>query len=180
LIQHSIARRYAKGLFSVGEKDGKYPQYLQELTAIVDLFEREKTLGRALMLPLLEVQKRKELLSEVLRILGASMPVANMLRLLLENNRMAYLPYIKDAYGEYMDEKEGRVKGTLWSPYAVDPTVKTRIEKVLAEKLNKEIVLKTVEDRSLIGGLKIEVKGTIIDGSVKKQLENLRENILKE
>jgi F-type H+-transporting ATPase subunit delta len=180
LIQHSIARRYAKGLFSVGEKDGRYGEYLSELKTILDLLDREKQLARALMLPLLEVDKRKDLLSEVLRILGTSMPLANMLRLLLENNRMVYLPFIRDEYGELLDAKEGRVKGTLWSPFPVDPTVKSRIEEALKEKMSKQVVLQTIEDKSLIGGLKIQVRGTIIDGSVKRQLENLRENILKE
>jgi F0F1-type ATP synthase delta subunit len=42
------------------------------------------------------------------------------------------------------------------------------------------VVLATVEDKSLLGGVKVEVKGTIIDGSVKRQLETLKENILKE
>jgi len=37
-----------------------------------------------------------------------------------------------------------------------------------------------VEDKSLMGGVKVAVKGTIIDGSVKRQLETLQENILKE
>ncbi len=180
MIQHAIARRYAKGLFSVGEKDGKYSEYLAELGKIVDLFEREKQLGRALMLPLLEMDKRKDLLGEVLRILGTSIPLANMLRLLLENNRMGYLPYIRQQYGDLLDEKEGRVKGTLWSAFPVDGQVKARIEQALKQKIRKDVVLQTVEDKSLIGGLKIQVRGTIIDGSVKRQLENLRENILKE
>lgn len=180
MIQHSIARRYAKGLFSAGEKDGRYGEYLTELKTVLDLLDREKQLNRALMLPLLEVDKRKELLSDVLRLLGTSLTLANMLRLLLENNRMAYLPLIRDEYGELLDEKEGRVKGTLWSPFPVDGKVKSRIEESLKQKMNKEVVLQTVEDKSLIGGLKIQVRGTIIDGSVKRQLENLRENILKE
>jgi F0F1-type ATP synthase delta subunit len=51
---------------------------------------------------------------------------------------------------------------------------------VLKEKLHKEVVLAEVEDKSLMGGVKVVIKGTIIDGSAKRQLELLKENILKE
>ena len=74
MIRQSIAKRYAKGLFAVGEKDGQYKGYLVELENILDLFEKEQRLKKALMLPLLEAKKRKELLSDTMRISGTSLP----------------------------------------------------------------------------------------------------------
>jgi F-type H+-transporting ATPase subunit delta len=180
LIYQSIAKRYAKGLFAVGEKDGKYRFYFEELERLLALFDGEKRLNKALTLPLLEMDLRKELLSEVMKAAGLSLPLSNMLRMLLEKNRMGYLHMIKEQYGELVDQKEGRVKGTLWSPFSVDAKVRSRIEGVLGEKMKKQIVLQTVEDKSLIGGMKIQIRGTIIDGSVRRQLETMRENILKE
>ncbi len=46
--------------------------------------------------------------------------------------------------------------------------------------MHKEVMLATYEDKGLIGGVKVMIKGTIIDGSVKQQLATLKENILKE
>jgi F-type H+-transporting ATPase subunit delta len=180
LIHQSIARKYARGLFNVGEKDGKYKDYLEELVSIVTLFAKEGRLGKALMLPILEVEKRKELLGDVVRAAGISMPVSNMLTMLMERNRMGYLPLLKDAYSDLVDEKEGRIKGTIWSAFPLDSAMLVRIEEVLKEKWNKTVVLDVVEDKSLVGGIKVNINGTIIDGSVKRQLETLKENILKE
>jgi len=50
----------------------------------------------------------------------------------------------------------------------------------LGAKLQKEVFLTSHEDRGLIGGIKVMIRGTIIDGSVKQQLTTLKENILKE
>ena len=55
MISQSIARKYAKGLFNVGEKNGKYRDYLQEFTAVLDVFDSQTRLKRAVMLPLIEV-----------------------------------------------------------------------------------------------------------------------------
>jgi F-type H+-transporting ATPase subunit delta len=180
LIRQSIAKRYAKGLFGVGEKDGNYRTYLKEIETIVTLFEKEEKLKKALMLPLLEIEKRKEILSDLVKSIGLSLPLANVLTMLLEKNRMAYLPFIKEAYEELADEKEGRIRGTLWTAFPLEEALKARIADVLKQWMKKEVVLNIIEDRSLIGGIKINMRGTIIDGSIKMQLETLKENILKE
>jgi F-type H+-transporting ATPase subunit delta len=181
LIRQSIAKRYAKGLFAVGEKDGHYKLYLEELDRLLALFEKEARLKKAIMLPLMEIQQRKEILSDVVRLAGISLPLSNILTMLLENNRMGYLPMIRDVYSELVDDREGRARGTIWSAYPLKEELKKLIEEALKETFHKtEVVLATVEDKSLLGGVKVEVKGTIIDGSVKRQLETLKENILKE
>ncbi len=180
MISQSIAKRYARGLFTVGEKDGKYRAYFEELDTLLKYFKQEKRLGNALMLPIAEMNKRKELLGDVMRVFGASLPLANMLSMLLENNRMGYLPLIRDVYSELIDDKEGRVRGTLVSAYPLDDDLKSKITDALKEKMKKEVILDTVEDKTLMGGVKVVIKGTIIDGSAKRQLELLKENILKE
>ena len=180
MISQSIAKRYAKGLFNVGEKNGKYKEYQAEIEGILSVLDKEERLKRAIVLPLVEVEKRKEVLSDVMRALEVSSPLASMFTMLLEKNRMGYLNLIRDVYNDLVDEKEGRVKGTLWTAFPVSDEIKAKIEKELGDKLNKQVTLAVQEDKSLIGGVKVAIKGTIIDGSVKRQLHTLQENILKE
>ncbi len=180
MISQSIAKRYAKGLFNVGEKNGKYKEYQSEIEGILSVFDKEERLKKAIVLPLVEVEKRKEVLSDVMKSLQISSPLASMFTMLLEKNRMGYLNLIRDVYNELVDEKEGRVKGTLWTAFPISDEVKGKIEKELGSKLQKEVILSVKEDKNLIGGVKVAIKGTIIDGSVKRQLQTLQENILKE
>lgn len=180
MISQSIAKRYAKGLFNVGEKNGKYKEYQAEIEGILSVLDREERLKRAIVLPLVEVEKRKEVLSDVMRALEVSSPLASMFTMLLEKNRMGYLNLIRDVYNDLVDEKEGRVKGTLFTAFPVSDDVRVKIEKELGAKLDKQVTLAVKEDKGLIGGVKVAIKGTIIDGSVKRQLHTLQENILKE
>ncbi len=180
MISRSIAKRYAKGLFNVGEKNGKYKEYQDEINGILGVFDKEDRLKKAIMLPLVEVEKRRDLLSDVMRSLNISAPLASMFTMLLEKNRMGYLATIREVYDELVDEKEGKVKGILWTAFPVDDGAREKIENELGTKLNKKVSLTALEDKSLIGGVKVMIKGTIIDGSVKRQLQTLQENILKE
>ena len=180
MIQRSVAKRYAKGLFAVGERDGAYKSYLEEIDKFLSTIEREPKLMKALMLPLLEMEKRKDLLSDVLRSLGLSPVVSSTVQLLLDRNRLGYLPVVREVYAELLDAKEGRMKGTLYSAYPVRPDVKKQVEEALGERLKKTVDLATVEDKGLIGGLKVVLGGLRIDGTIRRQLEILNESITKE
>ncbi len=180
MIRHSIAKRYAKALFEVGEKEGKYKKYLDELGSLLDLVEAEPKLKTTLMLPLLEMAKRRDLLADVVRILDISPPVAGTLQMLLEKNRVGYVPLVKEMYADLVDEKEGRVKGVLYTAYPLSGDAKARIEEALSLRLQKKVELGVTEDKDLIGGVKVVVGGLRIDGSVRRQLEILNERIVKE
>ena len=180
MIRQSIARRYAKGLFAVGEKDGRYGEYLAQMKEVLSVMEAGPKIARALTLPLLEIEKRKELLDDLIRALGVAPAPSAFLALLLERMRMNYLPLICDAFERMVDEKAGVVKGVGYAPYPVSEKVRARIEEALAKRLNKRVQLDMREDPSLIGGIKVVVGGFRIEGSVKRQLELLNERMLKE
>lgn len=180
MIRQSIAKRYAKALFASGEKDGNYKVYLQQMDAILSLVENTPKLEKALIMPLLEMDKRKELLSDVVRGLALAPTMAALLTLLLDRTRMDYIPLIRNVYEELVDQKEGRVKGTGYSAYPISPEMQNRLEAALGERLKKTVKLDIKEDKSLIGGIKVVVGGIRIDGSVRKQLELLNESMMKE
>ncbi len=84
MIRQSIARRYAKALFAVGEKDGRYRDYLEQMRHVLSVAAFDPKIEKALMLPLIEMEKRKELLSALVGAIGAAPPVAAIMGLLLE------------------------------------------------------------------------------------------------
>ena len=92
MIRQSIARRYAKALFAVGEKDGKYREYMEQMGQLLKVVSSDPRIEKALMLPLIEMAKRKELLTSLVAAVGVASPVAALLALLLERHRMNYLP----------------------------------------------------------------------------------------
>lgn len=180
MIQQSIARRYAKGLFAAGEKNGKYRDYLRQLQDVLEVVDKQPKLNTALMIPIFEMEKRKELLSDVTKALGTEPIPAALLRLLMDKNRMNYLPFIARAYEDMTDEKEGTIKGVGFSAFPVSDDARKRIEEAIGEKVNRKVQLDFKEDKALIGGIKVIVGGMRIDGSVKRQLELLNESMMKE
>ncbi len=180
MIRQSIARRYARALFAIGERDGRFKEYLDQLDSFLQVVDKGPKIEKALVLPLLEMGKRKELLSDIIKALSIAPVPSALLVLLVERNRMNYLPSICDAYEEMVNDKEGLVRGVGYSAYPLSENAKTRIEEALGARLSKRVQLDMREDKSLIGGIKVIVGGLRIDGSVRRQLELLNESMMKE
>jgi len=180
LIRQSIARRYAKGLFSVGVKDGRYRDYLGQMDEALSVLKTEPRLDRALVLPLLKMEQRKDILADFTKALGLSNTLVALLALLLEKNRMNYLSLIRNAFEEMANDREGIVKGVGYSAYPLSDDAKIKLEQALGDRLTKKVLLEVKEDKDLIGGIKVIIGGYRIDGSVKRQLEVLNESLMKE
>jgi F-type H+-transporting ATPase subunit delta len=125
------------------------------------------------------MERRKRVLSEVARVTGMSAPIPGLLRLLLEKRRMRYLQSIVSVYHEMADEAMGRVRANVYA--AIEPTSeeKKKIQERLARVTGKEVILETIQDTSLIGGMVAKIGGLVLDGSLRTQLARIRENLAK-
>ena len=98
---------------------------------------------------------------------------SNFVKLLVENKRLLILPEISLFFEELKAEAEGTIEAEIIM--AEKPTQKTvdDLLKSLEKKFNKKIEGKVVIDKNIIGGTKIVVGDSVIDASVRAQLDNL-------
>ena len=98
---------------------------------------------------------------------------SNFVKLLVENKRLLILPEISLFFEELKAEAESTIEAEIIM--AEKPTQKTvdDLLKSLEKKFNKKIEGKVVIDKNIIGGTKIVVGDSVIDASVRAQLDNL-------
>ena len=179
MTKRTIARRYAKALLLLAKKEKQIEEVDDELAALSGLISQVTKFWEVVNDPLYDLDRRKRVVSEVARITGMSPSVLGMLRLLLEKGRMRYLPFIISIYHEMADEAMGRVRASIYA--ALEPTEdeKEKIREKLARVTGKKIILETIQDASLIGGMVTKIKGLVLDGSLRTQLARIRESLAK-
>ena len=98
---------------------------------------------------------------------------SNFVKLLVENKRLLILPEISQFFDELKADAEGSIEAEIIM--AEKPNQKTvdDLLKSLEKKFNKKIEGKVVIDKNIIGGTKIVVGDSVIDASVRAQLDNL-------
>ena len=97
----------------------------------------------------------------------------NLIKLMAENGRLRILPEVAEQFAVYQAEAEGKVEAHAASAFELSSEQQQSIIKTLKSKLGREVSLTTSIDESLIGGVVIKAGDTIIDGSMKAQLESL-------
>jgi F-type H+-transporting ATPase subunit delta len=177
IIGGESARRYAKALADIADRNNSLDLIGEELAAFSDGFEGSKQLQALLKNPKFAKEKQIKILGEVLNSLGASDLVKNFIRVLIENDRIIELPAISSKFQEISDEKIGRVRAELRSATELDPEILKKIHEKLAEVAGCEVLLNVVTDKELIGGVSCKMGSVIMDGSLKNQLKNLRQDL---
>lgn len=179
MIDLTVSRRYAKALMMLGQEDGKFKEYGEELTGFAQLLEREPELKDALLNPIHSLEERKKLLLRIADLLKLSPVVGNFLKLLFDKLRLAALPGIAQVYQHLADEMENLKRARVKSAVPLDEAMQKRLGQALEELTKSKVVMEFEEDPAIIGGIVARVGDLVLDGSVRTQLYSLRESLIK-
>ena len=175
----ALGRRYAGALMDLGKQDGKFEQYGRELAAASNALTGGEHWHRFTS-PLLPNEAKAYIIDELTKRYGWSDVVARFLKLLVDKKRIGVLASIVAAYAEMADQEAGRIHAVVTSAVDLDDAVKSRLTQKLKTHLNKQVILSSETDPDQIGGLKVRVGSTVIDGTVRGNLSRLSETLKKE
>lgn len=172
-----IAKRYAKALFSLGQEEGKFEQYGLELKEFAELCREQAEFGAVIANPVFAVEDRKKILQAVLDKSGFSTTVKNFLMLLLDKDRMGVIASIAEHYENLWDEAMNVAKAKIVTARPLKEDAQKALKEALEALTSKQIKPDILEDPSLIGGVVVKIGDVVLDGSVKAQLEGLKESL---
>jgi F-type H+-transporting ATPase subunit delta len=172
----AVARRYAKALMLIGQTGKDADEYAQELSAVAGVFENHKELMEVLLNPLYGRSERKKLLITVVDGMSVSETMKAYIMLLFDKRRIDLISEINNNYQKLVDEVKniGRAVITSASPLSEDTIEK--LKSALSKKTGKQIEVELKNDPEIIGGIITVIGDLVYDGSIKTQLENMKES----
>jgi F-type H+-transporting ATPase subunit delta len=176
LIGSKVSKRYAKALFSLGQEDGNFEQYGRDLDEFTGFYIDNVEFRQVIANPIYATEDRKAVLSAVLEKSGLSGVVKNFLNLLLDKNRIGAIEAITQHYSRLTDEASGIARAEIITARPLKAETLARIKASLETVTSKKIQSEVREDAGLIGGIVVKIGDTVLDGSVKAQLEVLKQS----
>ena len=175
--QTILARRYAKALFSLGKEQDKYESYNEALAAIASLYEESPEVGDSLTNPLYPLEARQKVMAKIAEAAQADTTLTAFLNLLVEKQRADVLPDIADEMQVMVDAAQNISHGLVISAIELDSSLQEKIQDTLEKITGNKVILESEVDPSIIGGIIAKVGDIVFDGSIKTQLNGLKESI---
>jgi F-type H+-transporting ATPase subunit delta len=175
----ALARRYAAALVDIGKEDNAYDKYGKELRDIYAVFAGSPVLYKVLLNPMYKLEERVALSVKVAEAIGASVIVTRFLSVLVEARNIKLLDAICASYARLEDELAGRVRATVSAASELDEELMNSIKDKLKAETKKDVVVTFEKNPALIGGVVIRLGNTVLDGSIKSQLDNMKEKLLE-
>jgi len=168
----TIARPYAEAVFELAQQRKELPRWsdMLQLAAAVAADARMSALvGNPNV-------GKDQLTKLFLGVCGdkLSNEGQNLIRVLVENDRLDVLTEIAALYESYRADAERTVEAQVISAFPMDETQKQRIIAMLKKRLGREVTLSCETNKGLLGGAIIRAGDLVIDGSVTAQLNKLQ------
>ncbi len=172
-----VARLYAKALFELAREKNELDVVLRDLNSLVDIVRQSPELIQAVSAFMFPVDSRQKLALEVMQKAELSQSITRFVHLLIAKNRFQVIEQICEAFRALVDQSKNTVRGTLTTVDTLSEAETSEISQAFARKFNKQVVLEPVIDKSLLGGLVVQVQGLTFDGSLKTTIRRLRETL---
>jgi F-type H+-transporting ATPase subunit delta len=175
-VADEIIRGYAEALFRVLQVEGDLELVEDELYRFGKVLETNHELKQALSDQSIERVQRAKILDELLAD-KVSPHTLGLLLFVVEQGRGRQLPQILDETSNLAAEARQAAIAEVRSAVELDDEQKRQLAEALSKATGKKVEVKVILDPAVIGGVVTKLGDTIIDGSVKRRLDQLKEQV---
>ena len=175
MSERDKVRVYASSLLEVAKTEGQVERIENELFKVARTFEGNDALRSTLTDPAIPVERRAGVVEELLGKRAHPLTTA-MVSFIVSAGRAHELPAIADAFVSDAAELRSEAVAEVRTAYPLDGDQVARLADALGRATNKRVTVKVIIDPSVLGGIVARVGDTVIDGSVRSRLDQLRES----
>ena len=173
----TMARRYAAALAAVVLERGEAAEVQRELAGWAAMIQATPNLQEVFRNPTIALDQKRAVLSRLIDRVKPRRTTVNFLKVLLQNQRLTELGEINRKLSEVLDERAGMVAATVTTARAVPERSQQELYAKLTGLTGKKVRVDFQTDPELIGGIVTRIGSTVYDGSVRNQLQMIKEKM---
>ncbi len=176
-----VNSRYARALVDAVadmKLDGR--MVVQQLCVLVDLVSGSPDLRHVWENPAIPADQKRRLLDAIVAREGTVKAIRNFMAVLIDHHRIAALPEIAKQVELEMDRRLGLAEAQVTSARELSAEERNELESQMERLTGKKVRAHYATDAKLLGGAVVRLGSTIYDGSVRGQLEKMKERLSAE
>lgn len=173
-VASTYARAFADVVFDARLDASRAIGGLRQIAA---LFDDRIELRRVWENPAVPADQKLKLLDAIVQRDGIEKPVRNLVAVLIDHRRLPFLSRIVEQLEKEIDARLGFAEAQISTARELGDPEKRTLESQIEKTTGKKVRARYGLDPSLLGGAVVRIGSTIYDGSVKGQLEKIKEAI---
>lgn len=175
-----ISDRYTKALADSVSDDSELEVVASELVGFVKLFQDYPEIPRFANNRAIPREVRERLIESVLDQVELRPVTRRFLLVLVDRGRIGLLEPMSYSFAELVDERLDRAEAVVTTAVPLDDEQRERLRSRLSELTGKTVRLEEQRDPGIIGGTIVRLGTTVIDGSIRVFLEEMRKELVAE
>jgi F-type H+-transporting ATPase subunit delta len=173
-VTSTYARAFADVVFDQHLDPAKT---LLEAQSVAHLADSSRELREVWEAPSIPAEQKRALLDAIVTRADFSRPVRNFVAVLIDHRRIKFLDAIVKEFEQELNRRMGFVEAQIISARELGQPERTALEAQVAKLTGHKVRARYAQDGAILGGAIVKVGSMIYDGSVKGQLERIREAI---
>jgi len=170
----TTSREYAAALFELAAQTGVTKETSEGLVTVISALLQQPEYRALLASPAIGKEERLAALDEVFRGKIPDVLLA-ILRMMISRGHVSALNGMARDYEELARGYRGESLAVVTSAVELKEAETVALRQKLEKKLGRNVTLQCRLDPALIGGVRVEVDGMVIDGSIRNKLEEIKE-----
>jgi F-type H+-transporting ATPase subunit delta len=178
----AVSSRYARAFADViADANLDAVKAAGQLHALVDAFEESRELREVWESPAIPVEQKHKLLDALTARIGVTArQLRNFIAVLIDQDRISLLPEIAKQLDIELNSRSGRINAQIVSAREMSPEQRAALLAELSQLTGKTVLPIYAMDAKLIGGVTVRIGSTIYDGSVRGQLQRIRQQLTED
>jgi F-type H+-transporting ATPase subunit delta len=168
---------YAKSLIQLAKAGVDLQSVNADLQLAVETVTTNLELKEALASSRLANKKKRDILEEIFSSRLSPLAVG-FINLLVSIEKINLLPEIAEQFNLLAQTEERKVLAEVTTAIPLDEPMLDKLTKRLSQITGKDVVIRHRLDPDIIGGLVVRIDGRVLDGSLKHQLNMLKEKMI--
>lgn len=170
----ALALRYGQAVYEIAEAKNEFEPWLNDLELLNQVVS-DQEISFFLESPKVSMGSKKDILAD--KVTEVKPAAVNLVLSLANRGRLGILSDILNDFKRRLDDKRGIAHAQITSAIELSEKDVADIRKKLSEMFIKDVEVSTKVDESLLGGMIARVGDKVIDGSLVRRLNNLKQEI---
>ncbi|MDC3036376.1 ATP synthase F1 subunit delta [Candidatus Pelagibacter sp.] len=176
----SSANRYSLALYELASESNVLNQVEENTTAFLKLVSNNKEFYNITRDPTMSRHVLIEIINKISENFKLEKLFKNFLNFLIIKRRFFFVSKILKSFNEICSKKKGELKAEIQSAKELNQAEIDKITEELSNNFKSKIKLNYNYDKSLIGGLIVQIGSTMIDTSIKNKLQQIENRMIEE